>query len=75
VAIPPGQGLDPAAAAQLAALGTVTFDDATFHAIDALDATIAGRIQHPAASEPATWTFVLSYVDGTWKIADAEPRP
>lgn len=60
--------------AQLAALGTVTFDDSTFHAIDTLDATIVGRIQHPPVGEPSTWTFVLSYVDGTWKIADAEPQ-
>lgn len=74
IAMPAGQSLAPAAASQLAALGTVTFDQSTFRAVDARDATVVGRIQHPPPGDPATWTFELSYVDGTWKIADAEPR-
>jgi hypothetical protein len=74
IAMPAGQALSPSAAAQLSALGTVTFDESTFRVIDARDATVVGRVQHPPAGQTATWTFVLSYVDGTWKISDAEPR-
>ncbi len=73
VAIPARQQLDPHAAAELRALTPISFDLATFRASDATNATVDGVIAHPRVRQTARWTFMLVYVDGRWKLLDAEP--
>lgn len=73
--MPTGQQLDPSAANAFAAMAPIAFDVSSFHEIDATDATITGTVAHPVANNGATWTFDLSYANGTWKITDAEPKP
>ncbi|MBL7495922.1 hypothetical protein I6A84_44020 [Frankia sp. CNm7] len=71
--IPPGQVLDPAALAGLREAGPVSFDMATFQPLDATHATVVGRFAHPPAGQPAAWTFLLAWSDGSWTIVATEP--
>ncbi len=73
LAIPPGQSIDPAAAAQLGAIGPITFDLSTFHYIDQNNATVVGTVAHPPAGTSPTWTFTLTYVSSVWKLVDGQP--
>lgn len=73
VVVPPGQQLDLRAVKQLQAAGPITFDEATFHRLDAAEATVTGRFTHPPAGQPEAWLFTLTYIDETWKIVDMEP--
>jgi hypothetical protein len=73
LAVPSGQALDPAAAAGLQKLGPISFDLATFHRVGGNDATVVGTVTHPPSGTSTTWTFVLSYVSGSWLIVDASP--
>ncbi|GAA4256907.1 hypothetical protein [Dactylosporangium darangshiense] len=68
-----GQALDPAAAQQLQAAGPITFDLASFRAVDATHATVTGRFANPPDGTPAVWTFDLAWVGGAWMITDTEP--
>lgn len=72
--VPQGQSLDPAAVEQLRAISPISLDVATFHALDASDATVNGTVGHPRAGQPAAWTFAITLVGGRWKLVDAEPR-
>lgn len=71
--LPAGQRLDPGAAAQFAAVGPITLDVITFHAIDATHASVDGSVAHPRTGGSGTWHFLLTVVSGQWKISDAEP--
>ncbi|MCW2904518.1 MAG: hypothetical protein JWO67_6783 [Streptosporangiaceae bacterium] len=73
LAVPSGQSLDPAAASQIAALAPIRFDAATFHKIDAQNATVIGTVTHPPAGQPATWTFTLTFAGGAWRVVDGGP--
>jgi hypothetical protein len=71
--VPPGQTLDPAAAAQLQATGPIIFDLGTFNALDATHATVVGRFAHPPDGGAAVWIFDLTWAGGAWMITDTEP--
>jgi hypothetical protein len=73
VAIPSGQQIDPAAVKQFAALGSITFDLATFHYLDPRTATVVGQVARPPAGTSGTWTFTLVYVSSVWKLVDGKP--
>jgi PBP1b-binding outer membrane lipoprotein LpoB len=73
IAVPSGQAVDPQAARQLAAMGPITFDISTFHALDAGTATVVGTLAHPPAGQPARWKFTLVFVDKAWRISNTEP--
>ncbi|WP_433380004.1 hypothetical protein ACQPZX_14500 [Actinoplanes sp. CA-142083] len=69
IAMPSGQQLDPNAAQQLAALGTISFDLSTFTYIDGQTATVRGHVENPAGE----WLFTLTYVSSQWKLVDGRP--
>jgi hypothetical protein len=70
VTVPSDQELDPAAVANLAALGSVAFDLATFH--DRGD----GRAEVVARDAAQTrWLVGLRVVEERWRIDSAEPAP
>ena len=75
VLIPAGQPLDPKAAHELTALGTITFDRGTFHPLSSTSATVAGTVQDPPPRQRSRWTFALVLRSGQWKLADARPTP
>jgi len=70
--VPTGQRLDPRAAAELNALGRVTFRVATFARQGPKQATVVGLV--PAAPQGVrVWRFNLVFTGGRWRLADAEP--
>jgi hypothetical protein len=72
VALPPNQQLTPNVLQQLASLGNVTFDVATFHDNHNGTATITAHIEHPAPGTGSAWTVQLLNVNGQWKISETE---
>jgi hypothetical protein len=73
LAVPSGQALDPAAAAQIAALAPITLDQKSFSQLDARTGTVTGTVAHPPAGQPSTWTFQLAYIAGKWRVVDGTP--
>ena len=73
--VPAGRTLDSKAAGSLAELTPITFDTATLAVTGPRTATVVGRVAHPPKGQPATWTFQLLLIDGTWRVLGAEPAP
>ncbi len=72
LALPSGQALKPAATQQLASLGAISFDLATFTYLDGRTAEVQGAVATPPAGMSPRWTFTLLYA-GEWKLVDGRP--
>ena len=75
IAVAGSQQLDPSAADQLAALGPITFDPATFHDNHNGTATVTAHVTHPQAGSPATWTVDLIDEAGQWNLSSTDATP
>jgi len=73
LALPSGQVLEPAAAQQLASLGSISFDLATFMYLDGRTAEVRGKVATPPAEMSRDWTFTLLYLGQEWKLVDGRP--
>ncbi|MEU2616118.1 hypothetical protein ABZ570_31805 [Micromonospora sp. NPDC007271] len=73
LALPSGQALDPAAAKQLASLGSISFDLGTFTYLDGQTAEVQGSVATPPAEMSPNWTFTLLFLGGEWKLVDGRP--
>ncbi|SNT62707.1 hypothetical protein SAMN05421812_114158 [Asanoa hainanensis] len=74
LAMPSGQALEPAAAEQLASLGSISFDLATFTYLDGRTAQVQGTVATPPAATSPRWTFTLLHVGDEWKLVDGRPN-
>ncbi|MFG1992851.1 hypothetical protein ACGFJ7_23015 [Actinoplanes sp. NPDC048988] len=73
LAVPPGQALEPAAAGQLASLGSITFDLGSFRYLDGRTARLRGQVATPPAGTDAEWTFTLAHLGPQWMLVDGRP--
>ncbi|GGQ49007.1 hypothetical protein [Couchioplanes azureus] len=71
--VPSGQALEPAATGQLASLGSIDFDLATFTYLDGHSAEVRGTVATPPAGTSPRWTFTLLHLAGDWKLVDGRP--
>ena len=72
LAVPPGQRIDPALVAGLAAMKSVKIDEARFKQLDDASATVPITTIDPTG-KATTWTTTLILVDGVWRIGLTDP--
>jgi hypothetical protein len=73
VEMAPSQPLDAGVAQQLAALGPITFDVASFHDNADGTATVTAHLAHPPTGGKTTWLVQLVDSAGRWRISLTEP--